>query len=49
MKRFIAAAVTALSMNLAFAVELEGAKFDDTVKVGGADLGVRAAEVSHRC
>jgi len=45
MKRFIAAAVTALSMNLAFAVELEGAKFDDTVKVGGADLVVNGLGV----
>ena len=41
MKRFIVATVATLSLSLAFAVESEGAKFDDTVKVGGADLVVK--------
>lgn len=45
MKHLIAAAVAALSLNLAFAVESEGAKFDDTVKVGGADLVVNGLGV----
>lgn len=45
MKHFIAAAVAALSLNLAFAVESEGAKFDDTVKVAGADLVVNGLGV----
>ncbi|MDP2370470.1 chalcone isomerase family protein [Rhodoferax sp.] len=45
MKRFIAATVAALSLNLAFAVESEGAKFDDTVKVGGVDLVVNGLGV----
>lgn len=45
MKRFIAATIAALSLNLAFAVESEGAKFDDTVKVGGSDLVVNGLGV----
>lgn len=45
MKRLVAATATALSLSLAFAVELEGAKFDDTVKVGGADLVVNGLGV----
>ena len=45
MKHLIVAAVTALSLNLAFAAESEGAKFDDTVKVGGADLVVNGLGV----
>ena len=38
MKRLSIAIVAALSMNMAFAVEVEGIKFDDKVKVGSGDL-----------
>ena len=45
MKRFITAAVAAIAMNLALAVESEGVKFDDTIKLGGADLVVNGTGV----
>ncbi|HLA34587.1 MAG TPA: chalcone isomerase family protein [Rhodocyclaceae bacterium] len=38
MKRIITAALAALSLNLAYAVEVAGVKFDDKTKVGSADV-----------
>ena len=45
MKRLITAVVATLSLNLAFAVEVDGVKFDDKVKVGGSDLVVNGTGV----
>jgi hypothetical protein len=39
MKRLLMAAVAALSLNLAAAVEVAGVKFDDKIHVGTGDLG----------
>ena len=38
MKRLITAVLVALSVNLAFAVEVEGVNFEDRIKLGSSDL-----------
>lgn len=38
MKRLITTVLAALSVSLAFAVEVEGVNFDDKIKVGSSDL-----------
>lgn len=45
MKRLIVAAIAALSLNLAYALEMEGAKFDDKTKVGSGDVVLNGAGV----
>ncbi|MBK7050240.1 MAG: chalcone isomerase family protein [Rhodoferax sp.] len=45
MKKLMTAIVAALSLNIAFAGELEGVKYDDKVKVGGVDLVANGAGV----
>ncbi|MCZ7653336.1 MAG: chalcone isomerase family protein [Rhodocyclaceae bacterium] len=45
MKNLLLAATAALAKNLAHAVELEGFKFDDKIKLGNADLVVNGAGV----
>ena len=45
MKNLLLTAMAALTFNLAHAVELEGFKFDDKIKLGNADLVVNGAGV----
>lgn len=45
MKKLMTAIVAALSLNLAFAGELEGVKFDDKIKVGSVELVANGAGV----
>lgn len=45
MKRIIFAAAAALSLSFAHAVEVEGFKFDDQLKLGNADLVINGAGV----
>jgi hypothetical protein len=45
MKRIIFAAAAALSLSFAHAVEVEGFKFDDTLKLGNSDLVVNGTGV----
>ena len=46
MKKLALAAIAALTLNLAHAVDLEGFKFDDKIKLGNADLVVETAPAS---
>lgn len=45
MKRLLLAAIAALGFNLAHALELEGFKFDDKVKLANAELVINGAGV----
>jgi hypothetical protein len=45
MKKIVMAACAALALNLAHALELEGFKFDDKIKLGNAELVVNGAGV----
>lgn len=45
MTKLLAAVLAALALNLAHAVELEGFKFDDRLKLGNADLVVNGTGV----
>ncbi len=45
MKKLACAAIAAFTLNFAHAVELEGFKFDDRIKLGNADLVVNGAGV----
>ena len=45
MKNLLLAAMAALAVNFAHAIELEGFKFDDKIKLGNADLVVNGAGV----
>ncbi len=48
MKNLILAAVAALTLNIAQAVEVEGVKFDDTVKIGTSDLVINGTGVRRK-
>ena len=48
MKHLILAAVAALTLNIACAVEVEGIKFDDTTKIGGSDLVINGTGVRRK-
>ncbi|MBP9059887.1 MAG: chalcone isomerase family protein [Rhodoferax sp.] len=45
MKKLVTAIAAALALNIAFAAELEGVKFDDQVKVGSSDLVINGTGV----
>jgi len=45
MKTYLVAALAALSLNLAVAVEVDGSKFDDRTRVGSSELVVNGAGI----
>ncbi len=48
MKHLILAVTAALTLNIAQAVEVEGIKFDDTVKIGTSDLVINGTGVRRK-
>ncbi len=45
MKRLVTTVAAALALNLAFAVEVEGVKYDDQIKLGASDLVINGTGV----